>query len=260
MPRNMTMKRQTNPLRLSAVLIGSWILGACFAAVPTLPCGWPSIKTASLEPVIFFENPAQQAGPSAAPIERPLFGMTTEPASGEVAAKWRAIENEIDREKNVLAGCRAKQTCPSEAQSLLDIVAEGAGRTDRARVGLINRAVDLAIRPTSDEAQWGISDHWSPPFETLRTRRGDCEDYAILKYAALLQAGMAPEDVKIVILKLLLPNEDHATVAARVEGQWLILDNRRLVLVRDSDVNGSIPRFVLDQNGARRFIPYSTRG
>jgi len=58
-----------------------------------------------------------------------------------------------------------------------------------ARVGLINRAVDLAITPTSDEAQWGVVDHWSPPFETLQTHRGDCEDYAIVKYVALLQAG-----------------------------------------------------------------------
>jgi predicted transglutaminase-like cysteine proteinase len=86
---------------------------------------------------------------------------------------------------------------------------------------LINRAVDLAITPTSDEAQWGVADHWSPPFETLQTHRGDCEDYAIVKYVALLQAGLSHNDVKIVILRNLLPKEDHAAVAARVEGQWL---------------------------------------
>jgi hypothetical protein len=169
MVRKMTMKGQNNPLRLTAVLIGSWLLGACFASLPTLPCGWSSIEAPSVEAALFFETPVQEAGKSTAPLERqePLFGMMTEPASGEVAAKWRAIENDIDREKNVLAGCRAKQTCPSEAQSLLDIVAEGAGRRGRARVGLINRAVDL-------EAQWG-----DPPFETLHTQpwglRGLCD-------------------------------------------------------------------------------------
>ena len=136
----------------------------------------------------------------------------------------------------------------------MGIVAEGAGRSGRARVGLINRAVDLAIAPTSDKAQWGAADHWSPPFETLQTRRGDCEDYAIVKYVALLQAGLPPDDVKIVILQNLLPKEDHAAVAARVDGQWLILDNRHLALVRDTEIIGSIPRFVLDKDGTRRFL------
>jgi hypothetical protein len=58
----------------------------------------------------------------------------------------------------------------------------------------------------------------------------------------------------MVILRNLFPYEDHAAVAVRVDGQWIILDNRRLALVRDSDMMRSIPRFVLDENGARRFV------
>src|ERR1700736_5875883 len=94
-----------------------------------------------------------------------------------------------------------------------------------------------------------------PPFETLQTHRGDCEDHAIVKYVALLQAGLSHDDVKIVILRNLRPKEGHAVVAARVEGQWLILDNRRLALVRDVEMVRSIPTFVLDENGTRRFVP-----
>jgi predicted transglutaminase-like cysteine proteinase len=186
---------------------------------------------------------------------QPPFGMETEPIAGEVAAKWRAVEAAIDRERQVLARCRAQESCPVVAQNLLNIVAEGAGRSGRARVGLINRAVDLAIMPTSDEAQWGVTDHWSPPFETLQTHRGDCEDYAIVKYVALLQAGLSKDDVKIVILRTILSKEEHAVVAARVDGQWLILDSRRLALVRDIDMVRCIPEFLLDEDGTRRFVP-----
>jgi predicted transglutaminase-like cysteine proteinase len=180
--------------------------------------------------------------------------LETEPITGEVAAKWRAVKADIDREQEVLARCRAKEACPTAARNLLDIVAEGARRSGRARVGLINRAVDLAITPATDEAQWGVADHWSPPFETLQTHRGDCEDYAIVKYVALLQAGLSHDDVKIVILRDILPKEDHAVVAARVDGQWLILDNRRLALMRDTDMVRCIPRFLLDEDGTRRFV------
>jgi predicted transglutaminase-like cysteine proteinase len=190
----------------------------------------------------------------------PLFGLATEPVAGPVGAKWRAVKADIEAELDVLAQCRAGEACPAVAQELMNIVKAGADRDGLARVGLINRAVDLAIIPTSDEAQWGVADRWSPPFETLATHRGDCEDYAILKYAALLVAGVSREDVKIVILHNVLPDEDHAVAAARVDGAWLILDDSKLALVRDTDMVGALPRFVLDEHGARRFVAAARGG
>jgi predicted transglutaminase-like cysteine proteinase len=245
----------------SGIVIGACILAASAAMLPALPqSGDPVALDADFfEAAVFVEDSPQTVRQDAATENdqqaSPLFGMETEPVAGEVAAKWRVVEADIDREQQVLARCRTQEACPAVAQDLLDIVAEGAGHSGLARVGLINRAVDLAITPASDEAQWGVADHWSPPFETLQTHRGDCEDYAIVKYVALLQAGLSHDDVKIVILRNLLPMEDHAAVAARVDGQWLILDNRWLALVRDTEMVRSIPKFMLDENGARRFVP-----
>jgi predicted transglutaminase-like cysteine proteinase len=254
-------------IRLGAgIVIGACILAASAATPPVLPQSGDLVPfdAGYLEAAAFVDDSLQAVRQDAATESDqqapPIFGMETEPVAGEVAAKWRAVEADIVREQQVLARCRARETCPLVAQNLLDIVAEGAGRSGRARVGLINRAVDLAITPTSDEAQRGVVDHWSPPFETLQTHRGDCEDYAIVKYVALLQAGLSRDDVKIVILRNRLPNEDHAVVAARVDGQWLILDNRRLALVRDTKMVGSIPKFVLDEDGTRRFVPSNRTG
>lgn len=108
----------------------------------------------------------------------------------------------------------SREVLPRVRPRLLDLSLEGAGRNGRARVGLINRAVDLAVRPVSDETQWGVQDHWSDPLETLHSSLGDCEDYAIVKYAALLAAGLAKDALKIVVLRNRLPDEDHAVVAA----------------------------------------------
>jgi predicted transglutaminase-like cysteine proteinase len=90
------------------------------------------------------------------------------------------------------------------AQRLIDLISEGAERNGRTKVSFINRAVNLAIRQTSDEAQWHETDNWSAPFVTLQSSRGDCEDYAIVKYLAMLAAGMSADDVKIVIVKNVL--------------------------------------------------------
>ncbi|HWN50865.1 MAG TPA: transglutaminase-like cysteine peptidase [Xanthobacteraceae bacterium] len=254
-------------MRLGAgIVIGACILAVSAAMLPALPQSGDLVPfdAGYLEAAAFIDGSLQVVRQDVATESDqqapPLFGMETEPVTGEVAAKWRAVEADIDREQQVLARCRAQEACPVVAQNLLDIVAEGAARSGLARVGLINRAVDLAITATSDEAQWGVADHWSPPFETLQTHRGDCEDYAIVKYVALLQAGLSHDDVKIVVLRNLLPKEDHAAVAARVDGQWLILDNRHLALVRDTEMVGSIPKFVLDEDGTRRFVPSSRAG
>jgi predicted transglutaminase-like cysteine proteinase len=254
-------------MRLGAgIVIGACILAASAAMRPALPQSGDLVPfdAGNLEAAVFIDDSLQAVRQDAVTESDqqapPIFGMETEPVAGEVAAKWRAVETDIDREQQILSRCRAGEACPSIAKELLDIVAEGAGRSGRARVGLINRAVDLAITLTRDEAQWGVADHWSPPFETLQSHRGDCEDYAIVKYVALLQAGLSHEDVRIVILRNVLPKEDHAAVAARVDGRWLILDNGRLALVRDTDMVRSIPKFVLDQDGARRFVPSSRAG
>jgi predicted transglutaminase-like cysteine proteinase len=184
-----------------------------------------------------------------------LFGLETEPATdGSLLEKWRRVEAIITKDLELIVQCQAAKTCPAPAQQLIDLGRQGTGRSGRERIGVINRAVNLAIRPVSDETQWGIPDRWSEPLETLDSNSGDCEDYAIVKYAALLAAGLPKDAVKVVILRNRLPNEDHAVVAVLVDHQWLILDNRTLTLVRDTDVMRAVPKFVLDDQGVRRFV------
>jgi predicted transglutaminase-like cysteine proteinase len=184
-----------------------------------------------------------------------LFGLETEPVTdGPLLEKWRRVEAIITKDLELIVQCQAAKPCPAPAQKLIDLSRQGTGRSGRARIGVINRAVNLAIRPVSDETQWGIPDRWSEPLETLHSNSGDCEDYAIVKYAALLAAGLPKDAVKIVVLRNRLPNEDHAVVAVQVDHQWLILDNRTLTLVRDTDVMRAIPEFVLGDQGVRRFV------
>ena len=187
-------------MRLGAgIVVGACILVASAAMRPALPQSGDLVPfdTGYLEAAAFIDGSAQAVRQDAATESdqqaRPIFGMETEPVAGEIAAKWRAIEADIDREQQVLARCRAQEACPVVAQNLLDLVAEGAGRSGLARVGLINRAVDLAITPAGDEAQWGAADG-------------------------------------------------------------------RLALVRDTKMVGSIPKFVLDEEGTRRFVASNRAG
>lgn len=185
------------------------------------------------------------------------FGLAVVPLTfGEILGKWSDVEAEIRAESGILAQCRVgAQSCPAAAQKFLAVIAEGRARQGLARIGVINRAINLSIRPTSDLAQWGVPDRWSAPLETLSTGRGDCEDYAIAKYVALREAGTADDDVRLVIVRDLAIGEDHAVVAARLGGRWIVLDNRWLALVADRDLPRMVPLFVLDRQGVKQFAP-----
>jgi predicted transglutaminase-like cysteine proteinase len=185
------------------------------------------------------------------------FGLATSPVSaGNVYDKWSALKRKLDDERVQLALCDGDRgDCVSEAAlQFLTIVDSGRAREGRARLGEINRAVNLAIRATSDLAEYGEIDVWSSPLATFTHRAGDCEDYAIAKFVALRQAGVPASDLRIIIMRDIFHGEDHAVTAARLDGHWLMLDNRRMAMVEDSNVRNFRPLFEMDENGLRKYV------
>jgi predicted transglutaminase-like cysteine proteinase len=194
------------------------------------------------------------ANPAGLPAEP--FGLFAAPLDdGGLRDKWLAVEHELDDEMLVLTLCQEDRSlCRSlPAQKFLVIVDDAKAREGRARLGEINRAINLAIRPVSDIVQYGSIDVWSSPLATFTTGAGDCEDYAIAKLVALRLAGVAAEDLRLVILRDTMRQEDHAMVAVRLDGRWLTLDNRHLVMIEDTQLRHYQPTFVIDRNGVREY-------
>jgi hypothetical protein len=50
-----------------------------------------------------------------------------------------------------------------------------------------------------------------------------------------------------------IQGEDHAVAAARLDGRWLMLDNRRMAMVEDADVRNFQPTFVIGEHGVMRY-------
>jgi predicted transglutaminase-like cysteine proteinase len=149
-----------------------------------------------------------------------------------LAMKWQGVQRRIADDAARLAACRAETwMCSDDELRLEAIVATSRTRDGRARIGEINRAVNLAIRSVSDERRFGLVDYWASPLETIAAGEGDCEDYAILKLLALREAGIARNDLRLVIVRDRATRSAHAVAAVRLEGRWLLLDNRFLALV-----------------------------
>jgi predicted transglutaminase-like cysteine proteinase len=193
-----------------------------------------------------------------------VIGRSAEPfgrsatvlSAGTLLEKWRDVARKLDDEAVQLALCDGdRDRCVSPAAlQLLAIVDNARVRDGRARLGEINRAINLAIRPMSDLAQYGEIDVWSSPLVTFAHGAGDCEDYAIAKFVALRLAGIAASDLRIVIMRDTIRGEDHAVAAARLDGRWLTLDNRRMAMIEDAQVRNYRPTFVINQTGIMQYV------
>ena len=223
---------------LRALIVACGI--ACFGP------GAPASAASLLSP-----GPATLIRKSAEP-----FGLSaTSLIYGGLYDKWQGVQRRLEDELVQLALCEGDpDRCASPAAlKFLAIIDTARHREGRARIGEVNRAINLAIRPVSDFAQYGQDDVWSSPLATLARGGGDCEDYAIAKYVALRLAGVTPDDLRIVVMHDTIHGEDHAVAAARLDGHWLTLDNNRMMMVEDTYVRNFRPTFVIDQQQVMRY-------
>ena len=90
-------------------------------------------------------------------------------ADGGLRGKWLGVQRRLDDEMVQLALCDGdRDRCASPAAlQFLAIVDTAKAREGRARLGEINRAINLAIRPMSDLEQYGEIDVWSSPLATF---------------------------------------------------------------------------------------------
>jgi predicted transglutaminase-like cysteine proteinase len=202
------------------------------------------------------------AGPAGIPYSRAHLEISDEPFgryvqpvySGGLLRKWLGVAHKLEDERVQLALCDGdREGCVSEAAlKFLRIVDAGRQRQGRARLGEINRAINLAIRPMEDLDQYGEVDVWSSPLVTFNTGAGDCEDYAIAKYVALQMVGIPAEDLRIVVV-VDFDGKGHAVTSVRSEGHWLILDNQLTGIVEDVNARSYRARFVIEESGVMEY-------
>ena len=90
------------------------------------------------------------------------------------------------------------------------------------RLTFVNSWINRHIRYRDDPD----GDRWSAAVETLQSGEGDCEDFAVAKMSLLIEAGEAPENLYLVVVRDTARNIDHAVLAVNMDGEMLVLDSR----------------------------------
>jgi predicted transglutaminase-like cysteine proteinase len=89
-----------------------------------------------------------------------------------------------------------------------------------AELDAVNRTVNHEIEPVTDMALYGEADHW-----TIPKRKGDCEDYVLLKRKRLMELGWPASALLITVVRD-EKGEGHAVLTARTRQGDYILDNK----------------------------------
>jgi predicted transglutaminase-like cysteine proteinase len=212
------------------------------------------VRLASIDPTTTAVS--NNIGPDRSARDEEPFGLLTFRApEGMLWVKWRKVEGAIREDERVLSDCRADlDQCSSPAALKFLAVLDSARDTSmRVNIAIINRSINSQIRYVSDLNQHGVIDLWSAPLATFTSREGDCEDYAIAKYVALREIGVKADDMRLLLVRDRAVGQDHAVLGVRLDGRWVVLDNRHSLLLDMTEVRQFTPLFAIDQEGVKVF-------
>lgn len=215
-----------------------------FVAAPTAAVIWATGNWSSEAARKAAEPAVQQVSAAATLAGRvPLQTALSEPSavfhsvafkanSIPAARKWKEVFPTIVHSD--FKHCDSQSDC--FARSILQKSIENSADANfRQKLQGINTTVNRLVHYQPDAQTYGVKDYWASPDEILARGKGDCEDYAILKMAALKAAGLPPQAMSIVVLKDTRRNLFHAVLAVTTSKGHFILDNMsdRVKLDRD---------------------------
>lgn len=97
----------------------------------------------------------------------------------------------------------------------------------------LNDFINGRIEFADDLSIFNLSDYWATPLETIGHGRGDCEDFAIIKYFSLKELGISITKLRLVYVKARLDGPGGPHLQAHMvlayyptpNAEPLVLDN-----------------------------------
>lgn len=165
-----------------------------------------------------------------------LFG-SREVVSGDISAftKWTDILGRMDK-----ISFKNGQTEMFRSMELTE------------KVSAVNAYVNK-FAYVEDIDNYGKTDYWATPAEFF-ARGGDCEDFAITKYAMLKELGVPENRMRVAIVQDKIKNIPHAILIVYTDNGAVILDNQIKTTKKVASVNRYKPIYSINADGWWRHI------
>lgn len=92
------------------------------------------------------------------------------------------------------------------------------------------------------------NDYWQTHTETLMSLQGDCEDYALLKYAFLKYAGFNEDNMYLFVVFDTVAEDIHAVLVVTLNGESYVLDNQSKYASKLKDVKQYTSIYRINKN------------
>jgi len=127
-------------------------------------------------------------------------------AMAAAALLWlQAPSQAWDADRMRVAAAALGPRADAPARELQALLTQAAGWDEAARLEAVNGHFNRHIAFADDALVWHQPDYWASPLEALARGEGDCEDYAIAKYFALVAAGVPVARLRLVYVRAQLP-------------------------------------------------------
>jgi predicted transglutaminase-like cysteine proteinase len=145
---------------------------------------------------------------------------------------WTLAQSGLDR-MQLLAQQRYGAPAADTVGNWHRMLEESRTLSDDEKLKAVNLFFNRRIYFNSDQAVWGVPDHWATPLEFMGKAQGDCEDFAIAKYISLLLLGVPNDKLRLIYVRArfgsaaLLNSEAHMVLGyyADPAGDPVILDS-----------------------------------
>jgi predicted transglutaminase-like cysteine proteinase len=135
----------------------------------------------------------------------------------------------------------------SEEKTWLDLIEQFRELPKEMWLDAVHEVINT-VPYRSDMAVWHRDDYWASPQEFLEKQAGDCEDFAIAKYFALRELGLAPERMMLVAYQNASIGY-HIVLIANTDAGALVLDNRLSRPVPVASYAIDMPLFAVSETG-----------
>lgn len=181
--------------------------------------------------------PMQKARQTAYPA---LFG-TREVKYQDISvfSKWTNVMRRFDRQMQ-----DSSVVAKPAVSAWLAEIERLRGLSEREQINGVNAFLNK-IEYIEDVDNYGKTDYWATPVEFL-TRGGDCEDFAIAKYASLRALGFSEDQLRIAIVQDEIKKVPHALLVVYADSGSFVLDNQDKNVETIASVNRYRPIFSIN--------------
>lgn len=191
-----------------------------------------------------------QIAQSATPAAFNAVELTASADAESHVGQWNRVKLVLGGDMKTLGNCLQNDAqCTTQAMKMWKKMMVRAAQSDEAnRLNLVNSFFNQWSY-ISDQENYNTSEYWASPLEFMNNG-GDCEDFAIAKYASLQLLGYGDQQMRIIaVIDTSRGNMGHAVLSVQTRAGNMVLDNRSTVVYGGSQQTAYVPRFGVNLAG-----------